>query len=294
MFALWEINQMECEICSYLEWQLNVDPSTLRDFESRRPLSLPSSASRSPFVGLSLSLRRPLLSLRRPPSPPLSCPPFIGLHLSPSPGLPLTRPPSPAFLPFLPSPPASLPRPPPSSPSCASRFRWSRTMPYSCATPMPAPFTHSSNFALLHPLFVAISQPPSVGLSWSLSPLASPGLPSSASHSPTLLPSLPRPPSTSLSASFSSLPPLPFPPSPTASLPHFWPPSLGHPLPPLPGFLRCSNEYLERQLNVDPSTLRDFESHVCHDFAGPGPYPTVVLPHRDRGMDELDKRARLL
>jgi hypothetical protein len=31
----------------------------------------------------------------------------------------------------------------------------------------------------------------------------------------------------------------------------------------------CSD--LERQLNVDPSTLRDFESRVRHDFAGPGP-----------------------
>ncbi|KAH9171435.1 hypothetical protein EDB89DRAFT_2070756 [Lactarius sanguifluus] len=31
-------------------------------------------------------------------------------------------------------------------------------------------------------------------------------------------------------------------------------------------------------LNVDPSTLRDFESRVRHDFAGSGPYPTVVLP----------------
>ena len=38
----------------------------------------------------------------------------------------------------------------------------------------------------------------------------------------------------------------------------------------------CS--YLEWQLNVDPTTLRDFESRVRHDFAGPGPYPTVVLP----------------
>jgi hypothetical protein len=35
MFALREINQMECEMCSYLEWQLNIDPSTLHDFESR-------------------------------------------------------------------------------------------------------------------------------------------------------------------------------------------------------------------------------------------------------------------
>jgi hypothetical protein len=34
MFALWEINQMEHEMCSYLEWQLNVDLLTLNDFES--------------------------------------------------------------------------------------------------------------------------------------------------------------------------------------------------------------------------------------------------------------------
>ena len=32
MFALWEINQMEREMCSYLEWQLNVNPSPLHDF----------------------------------------------------------------------------------------------------------------------------------------------------------------------------------------------------------------------------------------------------------------------
>ncbi|KAI9508822.1 hypothetical protein F5148DRAFT_979263 [Russula earlei] len=38
----------------------------------------------------------------------------------------------------------------------------------------------------------------------------------------------------------------------------------------------CS--YLEWQLNVDASTLRDFQCRVQHDFAGPGPYPPVVLP----------------
>ncbi|KAI0057892.1 hypothetical protein BV25DRAFT_1830642 [Artomyces pyxidatus] len=59
MFALREINQMEREMCSYLEWQLNVDPATLRDFEAtvRRdfagagpypPISLPQPAP-SPF-----------------------------------------------------------------------------------------------------------------------------------------------------------------------------------------------------------------------------------------------------
>ena len=33
MFQLREINQMEREMCQYLEWELNVDPVTLREFE---------------------------------------------------------------------------------------------------------------------------------------------------------------------------------------------------------------------------------------------------------------------
>src|SRR6266702_7337582 len=36
----------------------------------------------------------------------------------------------------------------------------------------------------------------------------------------------------------------------------------------------CS--YLEWHLNFEPSTFRDFESHVHHDFLGPGLYPMVV------------------
>ncbi|KAI0310048.1 hypothetical protein OF83DRAFT_1030283, partial [Amylostereum chailletii] len=35
MFALREINQMEQEVCSYLEGQLNVDTTVLREFETR-------------------------------------------------------------------------------------------------------------------------------------------------------------------------------------------------------------------------------------------------------------------
>ncbi|KAI0313032.1 hypothetical protein OF83DRAFT_1030463, partial [Amylostereum chailletii] len=35
IFALREINQMECEMCSYLEWQFNIDPTVLRKFETR-------------------------------------------------------------------------------------------------------------------------------------------------------------------------------------------------------------------------------------------------------------------
>ncbi|KAF9819562.1 hypothetical protein IEO21_02026 [Rhodonia placenta] len=35
MFALREINQMEREMCSYLEWQLNIDPNALKEFEQK-------------------------------------------------------------------------------------------------------------------------------------------------------------------------------------------------------------------------------------------------------------------
>lgn len=35
MFALREINQMEREMCSYLEWQLNIEPNALREFEAK-------------------------------------------------------------------------------------------------------------------------------------------------------------------------------------------------------------------------------------------------------------------
>jgi hypothetical protein len=33
MFALREVNQMEREMCAYLDWELNVDPDCLREFE---------------------------------------------------------------------------------------------------------------------------------------------------------------------------------------------------------------------------------------------------------------------
>ena len=39
---------------------------------------------------------------------------------------------------------------------------------------------------------------------------------------------------------------------------------------------KCS--YLDWQLNIDPSTLLDFESQVPCDFTDPGPYPPIVLP----------------
>ena len=35
MFALREINQMEREKCSYLQWQLNIEPRALKEFEQK-------------------------------------------------------------------------------------------------------------------------------------------------------------------------------------------------------------------------------------------------------------------
>jgi hypothetical protein len=36
-------------------------------------------------------------------------------------------------------------------------------------------------------------------------------------------------------------------------------------------------QYLDWELNVEPSTLKEFEDMVCKDFAGPGPYPANDL-----------------
>jgi hypothetical protein len=50
MFPLREINQMEREMCSYLEWQLNVDPTTLRDFQARVQLDFAGQGPYPPMV----------------------------------------------------------------------------------------------------------------------------------------------------------------------------------------------------------------------------------------------------
>ena len=65
MFALWEINQMGCEMCSHLEWWLNANPSMLCDFTYHiqqdftrpgpyLPMDLPQPAL-VPFIHQSLS-----------------------------------------------------------------------------------------------------------------------------------------------------------------------------------------------------------------------------------------------
>ena len=96
MFMLWEIDQIECEMCSYLEWQLNVNPTMLRDFESHVHHNFaPSTACPSPSL-LDCHGHLHLLSS------------FPHLIPCPSPPLPSILPLSPHLLPCLPC----LPLPP--------------------------------------------------------------------------------------------------------------------------------------------------------------------------------------
>jgi hypothetical protein len=70
MFALQEINQMEQEMCSYLEWQLNVDPSMLLpklrlDHFIAYALHSTQLHLSVTFAALYLLQRRPIFSLPR-------------------------------------------------------------------------------------------------------------------------------------------------------------------------------------------------------------------------------------
>lgn len=93
MFALREINQMEREMCSYLEWQLNVEPGALTEFEQKvkkdfkGPGPYPTYAIPSPA-----------------PSPMPSTTPYS--NTAPAPSFVTGRAPST-------SPPKPAPRPPP-------------------------------------------------------------------------------------------------------------------------------------------------------------------------------------
>ncbi|GBE84351.1 hypothetical protein SCP_0603290 [Sparassis crispa] len=97
MFALREINQMEREMCSYLEWQLNIEPKALqefemkvrRDFKGQGPFPnyiLPSPApspvpSTTPYaqVGSAPTFARPQ---QQPTSPPKPIPPAVPVAAS--------------------------------------------------------------------------------------------------------------------------------------------------------------------------------------------------------------------
>jgi hypothetical protein len=65
MFALWEINQMEQEMCSYLEWQLNMNPSMLRDFQNRVQRDASVIPSPSIIVGQGMFALREINQMER-------------------------------------------------------------------------------------------------------------------------------------------------------------------------------------------------------------------------------------
>lgn len=103
MFALREINQMEREMCSYLEWQLNVEPKILKEFEDKvcrdfagpgpyPPIVLPQPAP-SPFAHPGASSSTSIPSFGHRTSPPKPVPAAIAANQtmsSPSPSIPDT------------------------------------------------------------------------------------------------------------------------------------------------------------------------------------------------------------
>lgn len=148
MFALREINQMEREMCSYLEWQLNVEPKMLsefeakvkRDFKGTGPYpnyALPSPAP-SPMPSTTPYTTAATTTTNNAPS-------FVtGRAPSTSPPKPTPRPPAaPSTVPGAPAPapPEQLYLTPPSSPGSPDTPESSRsnsTSPASSASP-PTP-----------------------------------------------------------------------------------------------------------------------------------------------------------
>ncbi|KAI0263784.1 hypothetical protein BC834DRAFT_971147 [Gloeopeniophorella convolvens] len=129
MFALREINQMEREMCSYLEWQLNVDPTTLRDFEARvrRDFQGPG-----PYPTVVLPPAAPASFAHPTSSTASTIPSFTPRVPMPKDSAPVI--PSPAYT-------SSPPDTPPSSHSAS-------TSPASSASPGTPPDAHGPAFAV--------------------------------------------------------------------------------------------------------------------------------------------------
>ncbi|KAI6116024.1 hypothetical protein F5141DRAFT_1266388 [Pisolithus sp. B1] len=125
MFQLREINQMEREMCQYLEWELNVDPLTLSEFEAM---------VRKDFAGIG-PFPTYILPSTKKSTPPPSANPFAhpSSNFTPSPPHAHRHPSPPRTAQALPlySPPSDTPE---ASPSYSS----SSTSPASSAPP-PTP-----------------------------------------------------------------------------------------------------------------------------------------------------------
>ncbi|KAN0081278.1 hypothetical protein V8E55_008902 [Tylopilus felleus] len=129
MFQLREINQMEREMCQYLEWELNVDPVTLKEFEEM---------IRKDFVGPGPYPTYILPSTKKSTPPPTANPFAAPASVSPSPsyGQRHPSPPKPVFPP--PNPTAAY-MTPPTTPDTPSPSYSPSTSPASSASPPTPP-----------------------------------------------------------------------------------------------------------------------------------------------------------
>ncbi|KAI5986857.1 hypothetical protein EDD15DRAFT_2199916 [Pisolithus albus] len=126
MFQLREINQMEREMCQYLEWELNVDPLTLSEFEAM---------VRKDFAGIG-PFPTYILPSTKKSTPPPSTNPFApsSTNFASSPPHP-HRHPSPPRTAYAVPPSYSTP---PDTPEASPSFSSSSTSPASSAPP-PTP-----------------------------------------------------------------------------------------------------------------------------------------------------------
>ncbi|KAH7904011.1 hypothetical protein BJ138DRAFT_1019739, partial [Hygrophoropsis aurantiaca] len=155
MFQLREINQMEREMCQYLEWELNVEPATLKEFEDMvrkdfagpepYPTYILKSTTKTtpppttiPFPPATTSLSA---ATRFPTTPPPTTIPFPPATTSdtpaPSYGQRYPSPPKPSYPPPLVSQSAYMT--PPTTPDTPSPSYSASTSPASSASPPTPP-----------------------------------------------------------------------------------------------------------------------------------------------------------
>ncbi|KAH8087822.1 cyclin-like protein [Cristinia sonorae] len=138
MFALREINQMEREMCSYLEWQLNVEPTALKDFEIQVRRDFKGSGP-YPTYQVPSPAPSPMPSTTPYNKPAQLHPPSFVTGSGPS-----KSPPEPASSPMHTSPTHYAPLTPPmspSSPDTPEAYHSTSTSPASTVSP-PTPPGH--------------------------------------------------------------------------------------------------------------------------------------------------------
>ena len=163
MFLLRELNQMEREMCSYLEWQLNIEPEALKEFEAK---------VRRDFKGQG---PYPTYVLPSPaPTPVPSTTPY-GVPSNSTPSFaarPSTSPPKPTPMPV--ETPSAYPSPPtsPDTPDTPEQSYSTSTSPASSASPSTPPgfvdaniriashSTHGTPHAIEQESVVAVVPPP--------------------------------------------------------------------------------------------------------------------------------------